>query len=254
MASYAGNLKQFVTTTYEFEQQLGQLTKELLDIKDGVPPDYSTQISAAVAYLGAMHKSLAAARDSINKIFLIQQGVKEQTIEEAYTSMLIDMGYNSADRDGNWYAHPAGHQLNTQGGLGLKSKWTYYPPRMLGEVVKGVGYLKLRETLQQIHKRDMQEDSNAAAQEKMETSYRDFLVRQTEIKPVERYQVWESGQAHPALLARDPDSGEWRCFTCEANSRPGTPYDPHVEIVKRWIFSGCPAVTNEELECPAPTS
>lgn len=250
MASYAGQLKQFVTTTYEFDQQLGELTRELIDIKDTVPPDYSSQIASALAYLGAMHKSLASARDSINKIFLMQQGVKEEvgSIEEAYTSLLIELGYNTADREGNWYNHPAGHQLKTEGGLGLKTKWTYFPPRMMGEVTKGVGFLKLREHLQQIHKRDVQEGvldgGIARAQEKLGTSYRDFLVRQTEVMPVERFQVWENGQQHPALLARDPDTGEWRCYTCEANFRADAPYDPHIEIVKRWIWKGRPAVPN----------
>lgn len=73
-----------------------------------------------------------------------------------------------------------------------------------------------------------------------------YDIRQTEVWPVERYEVKVEGTKYPSLVSRHAENGDWKCYSCKENSGP----DKHVEVVKHWLYKGRPAYV-DNMPSPA---
>lgn len=173
--------------------------------------------------------------------------------------MLLNLGYGqnhgAEAASGIWFAHPDGHQVRAvpmPEGMG-GYWWEYFPPELIGDRQRGSGIDKLRSHLTSVHtkpdryKHLGQEESvlesTPPTDAPLDQSDRTFLVVQTTVAPLERYEVRESGMLYPHLVARDPNSGEWRDYTADADQRYGD--QRYIEIVRRWIDLGRPLAKND---------
>lgn len=67
---------------------------------------------------------------------------------------------------------------------------------------------------------------------------REFFIRQTEINPVERYEIRQRPTDESStMVARYPGTGEWKCYSCEDSCS-------HVQSVQEWIHRGRPVLNN----------
>lgn len=171
--------------------------------------------------------------------------------------LLIGFGYGrdaSAQQGDIWYSHPAGHQIHAvQMPEGIGSFWwEYFPPELVGERTRGHGLQKLESHLQAVHAapdkfqpawQDGVTESSPMATRTVDSADRDYLIVQTLVAPVERYEVRESGSEYPRLIGHDPKTGEWRDFNADADQDRGD--QRYIEVVRRWIQLGRPALKRD---------
>jgi len=69
---------------------------------------------------------------------------------------------------------------------------------------------------------------------------RKYFVRQTETRPMEKYEVREAGELSPVHVTRCPRTGDYQCLSDDAVSRGKN--NRHVEAVKQWLYLGYPKV------------
>lgn len=256
-AEYVDKLTRIMEKAQQLDSMLSEITRDLLEAKDSSPPESGRYINSAISSLGVMHRSLSTVKYEINNAAqpprpkgsqgrqnfrprneAVQQGPTELDI---MVQALVNRGYNrsmKAEANQIWYAHPVGHQISAAPNGGT-FQWTYFPPRLLGEVSKGIGFEKLNTQLDQAHRHD---PPPVFQQNEEAEKVRDYLVQQVEEKPIEQYRVWEKGEEYPSIVTYLPQSGTWRCFTCSGNHIESA-HDPdiHTEAVKRWVRSGKPA-------------
>lgn len=256
-SEYVDKLTRIMEKAQQLDSMLSEITRDLLEAKDSSPPESGRYINSAISSLGVMHRSLSTVKYELNNAAqppqqkgsqkgsnfkprneAVQQGPTELDV---MVQNLVGRGYNrSARAEGNqiWYSHPAGHQISASP-AGRSFQWTYFPPRMLGEVAKGIGLQNLGVQLDQAHRHDPQP---AVQQNEEQEKVRDYLIQQVEEKPIEQYRVWERGEEYPSIVTFLPTSGTWRCFTCSGNHvEPVHQPDIHTEAVKRWVRNGKPA-------------
>jgi len=172
------------------------------------------------------------------------------------SDVMIDLGYSRdySPSDAAWFVHKDGHQVRVVPMPdGMKgSWWEVFPPNLVGETRAGHGSDRLRAALL-----GAQEPPNAfKPRYQTEAMSPDtpgdpditrgdnaFLVVQTSVRPVERYEVREVGSIYPRLVGHDPATGEWRDFSADATRESGD--HRYIEVVQRWVDAGRPALPND---------
>lgn len=253
---YLQILQTFIDKAQQMDSMLSELTRDLLDVKDQSPPDKGRYINSAVSNLGNMHRALSSVKLDIQQAAQPPKGQQggnstgvntprqeESVQEDELTQMvqaLVEKGYNrnmAARTNEIWYAHPAGHQISasiSEAGL----QWTYFPPRLSGEILRGLGVDNLYNQLGSLHFSDPQ--PQAQNEETKHEKVLEYLVQQTEQGPVDQFRVWQKGEQYPSIVAKNTQSGSWHCYTCSGNTVESSDLDKHIEVVKLWERNGKP--------------
>lgn len=254
----------------EVDDVVTNLGRMVIDLKyANLQGEPMLQLQRAITNVVALQRETTDAIVQLGKVLEPPKDMKakREEVEQVTEGMneisqvgplLVSQGYArdmSAPGNEVWYAHPAGHIVRAakKGAHGIR--WEYFPPRMIGETRKGIGFLPLKQQVNELHPKPLGEgrDGNdydpysrsKEAENAFNTSFRDFFIRQTEAAPVERYEVWEAGQKYPHLVARFPVTGEWKDYTYEANlnstSLPeGQVPSKYIEIARYWVNRGKP--------------
>jgi len=169
-------VKELVGDLDQFDSMLLDFQKEIIGVKDAMPPDRSGAAVMAMADLVQAVQVLGKARDDLSTAL----------------------------------------EVNIEGKESLKPNT---------ELVEG----KIIEFMD-------------VKSRQLDVPYREWHIKQTDIYPVERYELSDSASGRSYLVAQYSNTGDWKCLTCPEEHQKG---DRHVEIAKRWIYMGKPPMSTK---------
>lgn len=266
-------LRQYSDKIHQVDVTLSQLTKDLVDVKLQLDPERAAKLNKSLTSISSMLQSLGTAKREIDSLLLPKELAQynkktsqRESVDDTLSSHLYEadanllkakdamLGFGYSEvingfQGAHWFRHPSGYAIRVAG-KGPNISWKHYPSGNVKEAVDGSGIDSLFDRLNMFHapKPSLKESDDI-----FKVPYKRYLINQVEVAPLERYRVWADGSTAPVVVARNPKTGEWQNYNTDKITKEdpaNLDVDPHVEIVRRWIFHGKPPVLNNTTRLP----